>query len=118
MGTLHYADWSVEFDDRLLTHLQIVIVHKFRRGEPFLMSWIDGTAVGSGRSAIWLAPDARISFRFNGSRVPTVDRAWVQRLLESASSPTGLIVADEHGAPITGDRKHSSLRVPRPTPRR
>lgn len=97
MGTLTYAGSTVEFDDRLLTHLQVVIVQKFRKGESFPMSWVDDAAAGQGRSAMWLTPTVPIFFRFDGSRVPTLDQAWIEVLARSAESPRGLVVTDAAG---------------------
>jgi hypothetical protein len=88
MGNISYDGTVVEFEDRLLAHLQIVIVQKFRAGEAFLMSWLDPISIGDGRSALWLTP---------GSRAPTIDRQWLDLLTRSASSGPGLIVMDEHG---------------------
>ena len=39
MGALVYETMVIPFEDRLLAHLQIVIVNKLRRGESFVMSW-------------------------------------------------------------------------------
>lgn len=97
MGTLSYDGSTVEFDDRLLSHLQIVIMQKFRRQESFVMSWLDSLAVGDGRSSIWLTPNAPLYFRFAGSRVPDIDREWLDTLTRSAAGPSGLIVTDAHG---------------------
>jgi hypothetical protein len=97
MGTLTYGSTVIEFEDRLLAHLQIVIVNKLRRRESFAMSWRDATEVGDGRSAIWLDPSIPIYFKFDGSRVPAINREWLERLAESAASSTGLIVAGEDG---------------------
>lgn len=115
MGTLIYSHWSVEFDDRLLAHLQIVIVNTFRRGEPFLMSWVDSVAVGSGRSSIWLTPTVPAYFRFGGSRVPAVDPQWLRILEGSAESSTGLIVTDEQGAVLRIGGAGSGHTLPRST---
>ncbi|MEF2975639.1 hypothetical protein V3W46_00275 [Subtercola sp. YIM 133946] len=54
MGKLVYGDsgTEIEFDDRVLTHLQIVIGAKLRRRESFFFSWKDDPAVGDGRSSI------------------------------------------------------------------
>lgn len=38
MGSIAYAGAVIEFEDRLLTHLHVVITQKFRRGESFPMS--------------------------------------------------------------------------------
>jgi hypothetical protein len=101
----------VEFDDRALTHLQIVILQKFRRGESFPMSWVDDVRIGAGRGMIWLTPAVPIYFRFEGSRVPSVDQAWIDVLAESANGPRGLVVTDASGVPIkatgTGHRPYT-----------
>jgi hypothetical protein len=103
MGTLTYDGTTTHFDDRVLTHLQIVIVQKFSRKESFLMSWKDSTNVGDGRSSIWLAPVIPIHFKFSGSRVPVVNPEWLLTLGRSADSSTGLIVSDEQGKLAEGD---------------
>lgn len=100
MGTLNYGSWAVEFDDRLLTHLQIVIVNRLRRGESVLMSWLDALAAGDGRNSIWLTNSTPIYFKFNGSRVPAIDRERIARLEESAASTTGLLVTDGARTPV------------------
>ncbi|WP_207453912.1 DUF7882 family protein [Herbiconiux sp. SYSU D00978] len=97
MGALLYDGLTVEFDDRVLAHLQIVIVTKFRAGESFLMSWVNPLSSGSGRTAIWLTPTSPVRFKFSGSRVPTIDRKWIEALHKSASSGPGLIVCDPEG---------------------
>jgi len=98
MGAIMYDGTRVDFDDRLLTHLEIVIVNKFRRGDSFLMSWKDSVALGSGRAAIWLSPAVPIYFKFYGSRVPEINRDWLATLADSADGPHGLIVLTENGA--------------------
>ncbi|MEN0085158.1 MAG: ATP-dependent DNA ligase [Leifsonia sp.] len=100
MGKLLYGSMTVEFDDRVLSHLQIVIVNKLRRNESFAMSWRDSSAVGDGRSAIWIDPSIPLYFKFDGSRVPEIDREWLARLSASADSSLGLIVTDEEGGPV------------------
>ena len=97
MGTLTYDSIVIEFEDRLLAHLQIVIFNKLRRRESFAMSWRDAPEAGDGRSAIWLDPSIPIYFKFDGSRVPAINRDWVERLAESAASSHGLVVTGEFG---------------------
>lgn len=107
MGSISCDGEVVEFDDRLLAHLQIVIVQKFRANERFLLSWLDPLSKGDGRSAIWLAPENTVHFKFVGSRSPAIDRAWLDVLTRSASSGTGLIVTDEHGDLARATGHHS-----------
>jgi hypothetical protein len=97
MGSISYDSTIVEFEDRVLAHLQIVIVQKFRAGEPFLLSWLDPLSEGDGRSAVWLTPDSPLHFKFLGSRAPAIDRAWLDALARAASSGHGLIVMNENG---------------------
>ncbi|MGO4299749.1 DUF7882 family protein [Leifsonia sp. RAF41] len=97
MGTLTYDSIVIEFEDRLLAHLQIVIVNKLRRRESFAMSWRDAPEVGDGRSTIWLDPSIPVYFKFDGSRVPAINREWVDQLAESAASSHGLVVTAEEG---------------------
>jgi len=95
VGTLQYDGILIEFDDRLLAHLQIVIVQKIRRGESFLMSWRDSSETGSGRSAIWIHPTQNLYFKFYGSRPSAINLEWVEELMNSANSPRGLLVMAE-----------------------
>jgi hypothetical protein len=110
MGSISYDSMVVVVDDRTLTHLQIVIVNKLRRGEAFLMSWMDAKDVGSGRSSIWLHPHVLVHFKFDGSRVPAINERWLKELSDSASSSRGLVVTSEDG-------DVPDLR-PKPTPNR
>ena len=105
MGSITYDGTQVQFEDRLLTHLQIVIVQKFHRGESFLMSWKDSPLIGDGRAAIWLAPNIPIYFRFSGSRLPEINRDWLQKLGESADGGSGLVVVGEDGKLATSSHE-------------
>ncbi|MGH1548023.1 ATP-dependent DNA ligase [Leifsonia poae] len=100
MGHLIYGNMRVEFEDRVLAHLQIVIVNKLRRSESFAVSWRDANEVGDGRSAIWVDPSIPLYFKFDGSRAPDIDREWLLRLADSADSSTGLIVAGRDGEAV------------------
>lgn len=95
MGTLQYDGVLVEFEDRVLAHLQIVIVQKIRRGESFLMSWRDAAETGDGHSAIWIHPAQNLYFKFAGSKVPNINTEWLEELTLSANSPRGLLVIRE-----------------------
>lgn len=125
MGSISYDNVVVVVDDRTLTHLQIVIVNKLRKGETFLMSWKDAADVGSGRSSIWLHPYVLVHFKFDGSRVPAINERWLQELTASADSSRGLVVTTENGdvpgLPIAGNklpnvRTIAPLERPKPRP--
>lgn len=98
MGKFMYDGMiKVDFDDRLLAHLQTVIGAKVRRGESFHFSWKDDSSIGDGRTMIWIHPGASIVYKFYGSRRPELNRAWVEALMFTANSPTGLYAVPEPG---------------------
>ena len=48
MGRFTYGPKiTVDFDDRVLAHLQTVIAAKIRRGESFMFTWIDDDSTGA-----------------------------------------------------------------------
>jgi hypothetical protein len=100
MGYLIYDRGTTELfiDDRTLAHLQIVMLSKLRRHESFAFSWKDSATTGDGRSTIWITPTSSLRFRYQGSRTPTPNKAWVTALLAAASSSTGLQVIPEPAA--------------------
>ena len=96
MGKFTYdREVRVDFDDRTLAHLQIVIGNKLRRGESFFFSWRVDTSLGHGRSAVWLHPYAALTFTFGGSRHPAINREWIEALATAANSPRGLHIVPE-----------------------
>lgn len=96
---------KTDFEDRALAHLQLVVVSKLRRGEPFVFSWKDDVSVGSGRTTVWVHPGANLVFKFYGSRKPSLNAAWVDALMFTANSPTGLYLTPE---PPEAERRDES----------
>ena len=102
MGRIIYdSSYTVDFEDRLLAHLQIVIATKLRRGESFMFSWKDDRDVGDGRTTIWLDRAVPLVIRYSGSRPPSINREWVEALTQAAGSPAGLRIVPEP----TGERQ-------------
>lgn len=98
MGKLLYGSPPVafEFDDRALAHIELVTLAKLRRGEHFALSV--ETVEGEGRTTIWLGTDIPLQFQFELSR-HEINRAWLEELLDSANSTTGLRLTPEKQAP-------------------
>jgi hypothetical protein len=109
MGALLYDGTRIGFDDRLLEHLQIVIVQRLRLGDRFAMSWRDPSDLGEGRSSIWLHPEVDLYFKFDGARMPAIDPAWLRLLTASAVSPRGLVVVDEDGTLVRANQPADPL---------
>ena len=96
MGTLYYDSTSgIDIEDRVLAHLQVVIVAKLRRNEPLLLSWRDDRSAGDGRSAIWLHPAVGLRYKYFGGRMPRINPAWIAALTDLANSAGGLYVVTE-----------------------
>lgn len=97
MGNFIYGtpSTSVEFDDRVLAHLKVVIVSKLRRGESFTFSWQNSSASGSGHNSIWLHPAIPLQFEFFGGREPSLNREWLEELIQLSNTPAGLRVVPE-----------------------
>ena len=109
MGFLIHGGVEVEFDDRLLAHMQVIIVTHFRRGESLVVSWLNALSAGDGRSSMWMTPEQPVFFRFNGSRSVEIDRSWLRALDQSVASPTGLVLTDAKGQMIRAGaiRRHA-----------
>jgi hypothetical protein len=107
MGSLRYDGGTVDFDDRLLAHLHIVIVRKLQRNEGFAMSWMDALSMGDGRSSIWLDHSIPLYFKFSGSRPPAISHDWVKALEQSADGPRGLVVTNEDGTLARSNGAHA-----------
>lgn len=84
---------AVDIEDRALAHLRIVFMNKLRRNEPFMFEV--STPHGNGRRDLWIHPAVSMQFHFSGSRPPQVNPAWIERLMESASSADGLRLVPE-----------------------
>lgn len=110
MGQLLYGNAVVgEFDDRVLTHLKMVIFAKFRRQESLSFTWSHGVINGSGRSSIWLAPSVPIHFMFTGGKPPSINRTWIEQLMMQANSAAGLQSLSEPMESGTVDRQPGPL---------
>ena len=105
MGKLVYGmpSISVEFDDRLLAHLKIVIAAKLRRDESFMFTWdVAGEEVPT-QSSVWLHPAIPLQFETTAMPDSSINREWLEQLSRSSNSPSGLRVVAEPVADSPGD---------------
>lgn len=104
MGRFNYDGVSsVDLDDRVLAHLQVVITQKLRRGESFLFTWRNDASLGDGRIAVWLHPQSTLVYSYSGSRHPTLNRTWLEQLTQAANSNAGLHTIPEPSDASTGE---------------
>jgi hypothetical protein len=106
VGTLVYGSPGAEFtfDDRTLMHLQIVITSKLRRGEGFIFSWKDLDETRFGRMSLWIHTSSSLQYRFTGSRLPVINRLWIEDLSASANSGGGMFLSPEPLSPPAASR--------------
>ncbi|MFB4351578.1 ATP-dependent DNA ligase [Microbacterium sp. LS_15] len=102
---------KVEIEDRALTHIQLVMTAKLRRGEPFPFSWREDSSVGGGRTTVWIHSGSSIVFKYFGSRSPSVNRAWVEALAYTANTPTGMYLVPEPAETAAIDKVGESAAV-------
>ncbi len=103
MGKFIYENSiRVDFDNRVLAHLQVVITTKLRRSEAFSFMWKDDASIGDGRTMVWVHANASLVFKFYGGRRPTLNPAWLEALGAVANSNTGLYVIPEPHGPVRG----------------
>jgi len=100
MGTLIYGhgDLSVDFDDRTLAHLQVIIGTKLRRRESFLLSWSEDGQDSERRTSIWLDSSVPLYFRYSAAKMPDLNHDWVSVLMAGANSAAGLLLVAEPGS--------------------
>ena len=104
MGRFNYdGNVKVDFDDRLLAHLQVVITQKLRRGEPFPFTWRNEPSLGDGRTTVWLHPNASLVYKFNGSRPPALYRARLEAQTHPPNSTAGLHAVPEPEGAYAGE---------------
>jgi hypothetical protein len=89
MGTLTYnSSLTVDFDDRLLLHLQVVISAKLRRDESFVFSWSKPESIG-GRTSIWIDRHIPLAFDYVDSSMPGLNRQWIEDLTKTTHNANG-----------------------------
>ena len=112
MGSLIYGVPGIEidFDDRVLAHLELVINAKLRRRESFMLSWRDTPSVGDGRSAAWIDTAIPLYFRYSGSRMPLIDKEWLEELAQQAGSTRGLVLGEDPATDQTVKSKDNSIK--------
>lgn len=106
VGYLLYGDTRepIEFDDRTLAHVRIVIGAKLRRHESFFLSWKNEASRGGGRASLWMDAGIPMHFKFSSSAPQPINRLWLEQLSQSANTATGLQLSEEPEppAPATG----------------
>ncbi|MDR6907726.1 hypothetical protein J2X63_003434 [Agromyces sp. 3263] len=118
MGALVYnGQQTIELDDRVLAHLQVVIITKLRRRESFAFAWKE-----DGQETVcWFTQSIPLQFAYSGERPSELNREWVELLAMAANTTAGLFVMPEPEpvAGVAGTRDQECVptvrRIPQPT---
>ena len=109
MGIFGYnGSIRVEFDDRALAHVQLVIGAKLRRDESFYFSW-EKSAPAAGRTTVWIDRHIPLTFDFEIVQMPQISPEWIEQLNRTAHSPGGLRIVPnpaDPDLPLTGGGLH------------
>ena len=98
MGELIYGMSSlrsIEMDDRTLAHVQAVVAAKLRQRQSFFFTWVDVSQSGGGRGSVWIDAAIPITFSYGRSVREQINRPWLELLMVSANSSTGLQLIPE-----------------------
>lgn len=96
MGKFIYeGEVKTEIADRALTHLQLVMTAKLRRGEPFAFTWKEDASIGGGRTTVWVHAGSGLVYKYGGSRQTSINREWIEALAFTANAPSGLYLVPE-----------------------
>ena len=98
MGSLYYGRWEVpiRIEDRMLSHLRVVITTKFRRSESFTLSWQHRHGEAGDHSTVWLHPSIQLRFVFDEAEHQDLNRAWIEELVNEANTARGIHLTDDH----------------------
>ena len=112
MGSFIYeGSIKTEIEDRALTHIQLVITAKLRRGEPFSFTWKEDSSIGGGRTSVWVHGSSSLVYKFHGSRQPSINRGWIEALAFTANAPGGLYLIQEPAEGVTDERSREAALV-------
>ena len=102
---------KIEIEDRALTHIQLVMMTKLRRGEPMPFSWKEDASVGGGPATRPVHANANTPFQFYGSRPPGINRRRVDALAYTANTTNGLYLVPEPTETSSASRQLADLAV-------
>jgi hypothetical protein len=92
MGKLVYGaiQREITIEDRLLAHLEVVILSRLRRNNAFALRWVERAEVGDGRRTVWVHQDSDLYFEYDDAEQAELDRELLDRLAKAADTNTGI----------------------------
>lgn len=93
MGKLTYGaiQREVVMDDRLLAHLEAVVLARLRRDNSFALRWTEKVKGGTDvRRTIWIHQSSDLYFEYDSLAVEELDRGLLDQLAQAADSNAGI----------------------------
>jgi len=92
MGKLTYGaiQREIVMEDRLLAHLEVVVLARLRRNNPLTLRWVERDEDGDGRRTIWIHPGSDLYFEYTGAEHGELDRELLDTLVRAADSNSGI----------------------------
>lgn len=93
MGKLTYGavQREIQVDDRLLAHVEAVVLARLRRNNAFALRWAETDENGShGRRTIWIHQGSDLYFEYDSAEQGELDRELLDRLAKQADSNAGI----------------------------
>ena len=92
MGKLTYGaiQREIQIDDRLLAHLEVVVLSRLRRNNAFALRWAERADDGDSRRTVWVHQASDLYFEYDSPEAPELDRELLDRLAKAADSNTGI----------------------------
>jgi hypothetical protein len=103
MGRLVYGALQrrIVVDDRLLAHIEVVVLSRLRRNNAFALRWAE-TGERPGRRTIWIHQGTDLCFEYDQAEQDELDRELLDQLAKAADSNTGInLRTDAHEAPAS-----------------
>ncbi|RWZ50066.1 hypothetical protein ELQ90_12040 [Labedella phragmitis] len=99
MATFTYGTTAttLEIDDRQLAHLQHIIAQRFRRQESLLLTFVLERGGERRRRTVWLSPSSPLEFDYDASVSQSLNRSWLEDLMQQSYSVGGVVLAQEPG---------------------
>jgi hypothetical protein len=97
MGRLVYGatQRTIVMDDRLLAHIEVVVLSRLRRNNAFALRWAEVDGERPGRRTIWIHQDTDLCFEYDTAEQDELDRDLLDQLAKAADSNTGMNLRTE-----------------------
>lgn len=93
MGKLTYGaiQREIVIDDKLLAHIEVVVLSRLRRNNAFALRWTENVEGGDDvRRTIWVHPNSDLYFEYETPEHGELDREVLDKLAKSADSNAGI----------------------------